>query len=185
MKRGFHERRDLVFLGSFRHDPNIDAVLFFAKEVWPLLADQLPEARFIIVGPEAPERIRQLHSERILVKGHVDDLLSVFESAKLSVAPLRYGAGIKGKILTSLGYGVPCVATDIACEGMGLSEGLNIVVANTPKEIAEAVVRIFKSEELWISLSEQGQDWVLKNYSQSVVKSRLLEVFNEIEKATT
>jgi glycosyltransferase involved in cell wall biosynthesis len=68
---------------------------------------------------------------------------------------------------------------------MGLSEGLNIEVANTPKEIAEAVVRIFKSEELWISLSEQGQDWVLKNYSQSVVKSRLLEVFNEIEKATT
>ena len=177
----FDERRDIVFVGSFRHDPNSDAVLFFTEEVWPLIADVLPEVRFVIAGPEMPERIKKLESNRILVRGFVDDLATVFGTAKISVAPLRYGAGIKGKVLTSLGYGVPCVATSVAAEGIGLTDGLNILIANTPVEIVDAVVRAFGSVELWTSLSEHGRTWVQNNYSREVVSSRLLEVIDKLQ----
>lgn len=176
----FDKRHDIIFLGSFRHDPNIDAVLYFTEDVWPLIADILPNARFVIVGPEAPQRIRKLGSERILVKGFVDDLFSIFEIAKLSVAPLRYGAGIKGKVLTSLGYGVPCIATSVASEGIGLTNETNILIANTPQEIANAMVRVYESEKLWTSLSMKGQEWMSNNYSRQVVESKLLNIFNEI-----
>ncbi len=186
----FVERRDIVFLGGFMHKPNIDAVLFFAREIWPLISSTVPEARFIIGGADAPKEICDLASDTILVKGFVEDLAQFFETAKLSVAPLRFGAGIKGKILTSLGYGVPCVATSIASEGIGLVDGVNVLLANTPKEFAAAVIKAYTSSELWSSLSKNGQDWIRQNYSRQVVSSRLLDVFKTIadsenRKATT
>jgi GT2 family glycosyltransferase/glycosyltransferase involved in cell wall biosynthesis len=180
-QRKFAERQDIVFLGGFMHKPNVDAVLFFADEIWPLISPVFPEARFIIAGADAPKEICNLASYTIVVKGFVEDLAQFYEFAKLSVAPLRYGAGIKGKILTSLGHGVPCVATNIAAEGIGLVDGTNIQIANTPKEFADKVVKVFTSAELWSALSKNGQDWIRENYSRQVVSSRLLDVFKKIE----
>jgi GT2 family glycosyltransferase/glycosyltransferase involved in cell wall biosynthesis len=179
-EKRFEERRDIVFLGGFMHKPNVDAVLFFAKDIWPLIAKAIPEGRFVIAGADATKKIRQLESSSILVKGFIDDLEKLFATAKLSVAPLRFGAGIKGKVLASLGYGVPCVATTIACEGIGLRHGKNILVADSPEEYAKAVINLYTSANLWTALSKEGQAWIRQNYSRPVVASKLLDVFKEL-----
>jgi GT2 family glycosyltransferase/glycosyltransferase involved in cell wall biosynthesis len=183
-ENGYDERGDIVYLGGFIHTPNVDAVLYFVNEVWPLISQKLPGARFVIAGPDAPEKIKSLASDTIIVKGFVEDLGSLFKTAKLSVAPIRYGAGIKGKVLTSLGYGVPCVATSIATEGIGLTNEENILIADTPAAFAEAVIRVFTTPENWDLLSRNSLNFIRQNYSRSVISSRLLDVFKELEELT-
>jgi GT2 family glycosyltransferase len=179
-QKGFDERKDIVFLGGFMHKPNVDAVLFFTREIWPLIVSALPEARFVIAGADVTKEIKHLESDKILVKGYVENLLDVFATAKLSVAPIRFGAGIKGKVLASLGYGVPCVATSMASEGIGLTHNTNIMIADTPVEYAEAVIKVYKSAELWKSLSSCGHHWIREKYSRPAIASKLLEAFDEI-----
>ncbi|MGC1377555.1 MAG: glycosyltransferase [Anaerolineales bacterium] len=179
-ENGYDERNDVVFLGGFMHTPNIDAVLYFANEIWPLVSQKLPGTRFVIAGPDAPQEILDLASDTIVVKGFVEDLGSLFTTAKLSVAPIRYGAGIKGKVLASLGYGVPCIATSVATEGIGLTNGENILVADTPAAFAEAIVRAFTTPESWNLLSRNGLDFIRQNYSRPVISSKLLGVFKEL-----
>jgi O-antigen biosynthesis protein len=180
-KRKFTERCDIVFLGGFMHKPNVDAVLYFAREVWPLISPEIPDARFVIGGAEAPQEISNLASNTILVKGYVKDLDEFFEGARMSVAPIRFGAGIKGKILTSLGFGVPCVATAIAAEGIGLIDGKHTLIANSTMEFVAAVINLYNSPDLWSALSKDGQEWIKQNYSREVVKTKLLDVFKNIE----
>jgi glycosyltransferase involved in cell wall biosynthesis len=179
-ENGYDERNDIVYLGGFLHMPNVDAVLYFVNEIWPLVSQKLPGTRFVIAGPDAPQEILDLASDTIIVKGFVEDLGSLFATAKLSVAPIRYGAGIKGKILTSLGYGVPCIATGIATEGIGLKDGEDILIADTPAAFAETVVRVFTTPESWNLLSRNGLDFIRQNYSRPVVSSKLLDVFKEL-----
>jgi GT2 family glycosyltransferase len=181
VQNGFGARKDIVFLGGFGHVPNVDAVLFFAKEVWPALSTELPEARFVIAGAEVVPQIQQLHGDRIVVQGYVEDLSSLFSTARLSIAPLRFGAGLKGKILTSLGYGVPCVASSIATEGTGLKHLENVLVADTADEIIRQVLSLYASEDLWKALSQRGQDWIRQNYSRGVVGSKLLDTLRELD----
>jgi glycosyltransferase involved in cell wall biosynthesis len=179
-QKPFGERKNVVFLGGFMHRPNFDAVLFFADEIWPRISKRLPEARFIIGGGECPKEIWDLASDTIVVKGFVDDLNDFFGSARLSVAPIRFGAGIKGKILSSLGCGTPCVATRIAAEGTGLTDGTNLLIADSAESFADAVVRAYTSPELWSSLSARGREWIQIHFSRKVVAAKLLDVFNQI-----
>ena len=140
----FEERQDIMFLGGYRHPPNVDAVEFFVSEVWPLLLDDLPEtARFMIVGANPPDRIRSLASDRIIVTGHVADLGEYFDGARVLVAPLRFGAGVKGKVIQSMAYGLPTVMSSIAAEGIMLTSGEQAFIAelarSNPPDCDEAV----------------------------------------------
>ncbi|ABI58441.1 hypothetical protein Neut_0153 [Nitrosomonas eutropha C91] len=120
--QGHEQRRDILFIGSFPHSPNIDAVIYFAELIFPIIKRQIPDIRFKVIGANPPEEIERLAAiPGIEILGFVKDLQPVFADIRLTVAPLRYGAGIKGKIGTSLCYGVPCVATPMAVEGMGLT----------------------------------------------------------------
>lgn len=177
---GFYGRRDILFLGGFRHQPNIDAVKYYISEIWPFVAKQLPDCKFLIAGSNMTEEIKQFASERITILGFVENLADVFNTCKLSVAPLRYGAGVKGKVITSLSYGVPCVATPIAAEGTGLKVGNEILVGETPLEFAQAIVDIYSSEELWDSLSQNGFDAVLRRFSTQVFKNNIKEMIEDI-----
>ena len=114
----FALRRDYLFIGGFQHPPNIDAVLFFVQKIYPLVSEQLRDAKFYIIGDKAPPEIVALATERIIVAGLQTDVRPFFDSVKLSVAPLRFGAGVKGKINQSMAFGVPVVATSVAVEGM-------------------------------------------------------------------
>ena len=137
-ERPFRQRRHLCFIGGYVHDPNVDAVLYFVREIWPLVRSELPEdAKFLIVGPGAPESLKSLAAEDIVVTGHVADLGEVMDDCRLSVVPLRYGAGIKGKLVRSLAYGLPSVASSLAVEGMQLTDGREVLVADEPATVCQ------------------------------------------------
>jgi GT2 family glycosyltransferase len=178
---GFEGRSDVLFLGGYNHPPNIDAVYFFVNKIWPLIKKQVPACRFLIAGSHMPEKVRKLgRKDDIVILGHVSDLDGLYSRCKLSVAPLRYGAGVKGKVVTSLGYGVPCVATSMAAEGMELKDGIHALVADTPEEFAEAVVRVYNSTELWEKLSQNGLAFVQERFSVDRVQSKFRKMLKDM-----
>jgi len=150
------DRRDIVFVGGYRHRPNVDAVNYFVSTIMPLLRHQLPGVRFHVVGSDPPPDILALATDDVIIHGFVDDLTSFYNMIRVSVAPLRYGAGIKGKIGTALAAGLPVVATSVAAEGMSLTDQVNIVIADRAEDFANAVVRVYHDERLWATLSRNG-----------------------------
>jgi glycosyltransferase involved in cell wall biosynthesis len=172
--QGYEQRRDILFIGSFPHKPNIDAVIYFAESVFPIIKRQILDIRFKVIGANPPEEIQRLSSiPGIEILGFVKELEPVFADIRLTVAPLRYGAGIKGKIGTSLCYGVPCVATPMAVEGMGLTAGLNVLVGDSPEAFASAVCDAYKNEGVWQTLSTEGYKFAVENYSVEVIRERI------------
>ncbi len=178
-KTPFALRRDWLFIGGFQHRPNIDAVLFFAKDIYPLVSRRLPNAKFYIIGDGAPPEIAALATDRIIVAGLQRDVRPFFDSVKLSVAPLRFGAGVKGKINQSMAFGVPVIATSLAVEGMQLQDREEILVADEPEEFAEALIELYESEELWRRLSENGIQKTRALYSTDAARRKLELLFNE------
>jgi O-antigen biosynthesis protein len=176
----FRERRDILFLGDFRHPPNVDAVEYFVSEIWPRVRAAVPLMRLHVIGGHPPRKIIDLSGDSVVVTGHVEDLFNYLNRIRLSVAPLRYGAGIKGKIGTSLSCGLPCVASPIAIEGMGLTDGLDVLVGEDPSDFAESVLKLYTDEELWSALSANGVAFVKRNYSFDAAVERLSTILEEI-----
>lgn len=163
---GFEYRRDILFIGSFLHTPNVDAVIYFCEEILPLVQKVVPDIKFHVIGNAPPPEVTALsNNSGIIIHGHVKDIAPMFHNCKLSVAPLRFGAGIKGKIATSLAYGLPVVATSLAVEGMEITAGEHVLVADEPQKFADAIVNAYQSEELWDRLSKNGHTQVLKSFS--------------------
>jgi len=178
----FSLRRDFLFIGGFQHTPNIDAVSFFLEKIYPLVKERLGDAKFYIIGDKAPPEVVALASDNVVVTGLQRDVRPFFEGVKLSVAPLRYGAGIKGKINLSMGFGVPVVATSLAVEGMALTDHEDILTADEPEDFARAVVELYESEELWNRLSKNGLKKTKAQYSVPAARRRLSHLFNEKHK---
>jgi GT2 family glycosyltransferase len=162
----FGERRDVVFVGGFRHPPNVDAVLWFASEVWPSVHAAEPDMVFHCIGGDTSPEIEAL-AERpgIRVHGHVPDIDPYMAGARVSVAPLRYGAGVKGKVNLSMAHGQPVVATSCAVEGMHLRDGEDVLVADAPQDFAAAVLRAYRDPALWAQLAANGRDNVARHFS--------------------
>src|SRR4030095_12996750 len=175
----FAARADFLFIGGFLHPPNVDAVLYFAKEIYPLVAQHLPTAKFYIIGDKAPPEVVALASKNVIVTGAVSDVQPFFESVKLSVAPLRLGAGCKGKINQSMAFGVPVVATSIAVEGMSLTHEEDVLVAEAPADFARNLVALYQSEEMWNRLSENGLTKARSLYSPQVAREQLSRLFSD------
>jgi GT2 family glycosyltransferase len=178
-KTPFALRRDWLFIGGFQHTPNIDAVLFFVQKIYPLVSERLRDAKFYIIGDKAPPEIVALATERIIVAGLQRDVRPFFDSVKLSVAPLRFGAGIKGKINQSMGFGVPVVATSLAVEGMPLTNRKDILIADEPEAFARALIELYESEELWNQLSENGIRKTRALYSTDAARKKLECLFSD------
>lgn len=176
----FSQRRNIVFVGGFRHTPNVDAVQFFVNDVMPLLRKNLPGVRFYAVGSEPPAEIRSLAAEDVIVTGFVDDLQSLLATMRVSVAPLRYGAGIKGKIGTAMAAGVPVVATSIAAEGMSLTDGENIVLADDADAVAVAIANLYHDEGAWNRLSRNGVAFAEKTWGAEAAYSILSNILYDL-----
>jgi len=162
----FEARRDIMFLGGFAHSPNVDGVTFFVSHVWPKLCRQLPEdAKLLIVGAAPTQAVSDLANERIVVTGYVPELEPYFDRARIFVAPLRYGAGIKAKLIESLAHGVPSVASSIAVEGMGIVSGQECIVADDSDDFACGVLKAYNDPDLWRSLQVAGYAFVEEKYS--------------------
>lgn len=175
----FGPRRGVMFVGGFRHQPNVDAAIFFVRDVWPKLAGRL-DAKLSIVGADAPPEVLALAGPTVELLGHVADLDAVLAGCRVTVAPLRYGAGIKGKVVSSLAAGVPCVASPIAAEGMGLTDGVNVRIAADPDAFAEAVLDLHEQPELWQRLSDGGLAFVRRTFSFAAARPRVAALLAEL-----
>ncbi|MES2025434.1 MAG: glycosyltransferase [Pseudomonadota bacterium] len=178
--RTFAERRDIVFVGGYQHTPNVDAVHYFSTEIMPLLRKRLPGVRFYAVGSKPPAEIEALVSNDIIITGFVEDLTPLLEKMRVSVAPLRYGAGIKGKIGTAMAVGLPVVATTLAAEGMSLTEEENILVADGAEKFADTIIKIYQDEALWNRISQNGLMFADKAWGAEAAWGILAEILREL-----
>ncbi len=175
---GFDQRRDLVFVGGFRHPPNVDAMLWFGREVFPLVRARLPGVRLHCIGAEPTAEIRALDREGgIVVHGHVPHLAPYMDQVRLAVAPLRFGAGVKGKINLSMAHGQPVVATSCAVEGMHLRDGVDVAVADAPEGFAAAVIALYQDRERWEAQARAGLDNVRRHFSLEAAADTVRRVF--------
>ncbi|CAN7663620.1 MULTISPECIES: glycosyltransferase [unclassified Variovorax] len=181
--RAFSDRDDIMFLGNFPHDPNVDSIKFFMTSIWPALVKRLPpQAKLLVVGNKPPPEVVAMASERVVVTGYVEDLKPYFSSSRVFVAPLRYGAGIKGKLVMALAHGVPSIATTIAAEGIGTNESGYLCVADDPKVFADDVMRVYADEALWTQMRTAGWAFVQEHYSSAAAAalcSQALKVADE------
>lgn len=167
----FPQRRDLVFVGGFRHPPNTDAVLWFARDIFPRIRAALPGVRFHCIGGDVPREIAALATAPgIVVHGHVPDIAPYMDGCRVAVAPLRYGAGVKGKVNLSMAHGQPVVATPCAVEGMHLADGADVLVAGDASAFADAVVRLYRDEALWQRLAAGGLSNVAEHFSADAAR---------------
>ena len=171
----FEERKGLIFIGSFVHHPNEDGILWFVNEIMPLVWKVDPDIEITLLGANPTQNILLLSSDRVFVKGYIHDVSDYFESAKVFVAPLRYGAGMKGKIGHSLEYGLPVVTTDIGAEGMGLIDGENALIANTEEEFAEAILALYKNKDTWDKV-HQGSMQVIAPLTTTTVSKSISQI---------
>jgi len=177
--RPFAQRRDLLFIGGFGHPPNTDAVLFFAKHVLPRVRERIPELVLYVIGSDPAPEIKELASEYLRILGYVPDVKPYLDTCRLSVAPLRFGAGVKGKVNQSLAHGLPVVVTSIAAEGMFLKHGESALIADDPHGFAEAVVRLYCDEELWCRLSAGGIAVMEQHFSFSAARRAVTQLVSK------
>jgi GT2 family glycosyltransferase len=174
----FEARDGILFVGGFQHQPNVDAVIFFVSEIWPLVVKDLPNAKFHIVGSKAPIEIQNLASQNIIFHGFVQDLNPLLQSVKVNIVPLRYGAGIKGKLGGAMAAGLPSVSTKMGAEGMGLKDKVNgVLIDDRVDEIAKNIIKIHRDRTLWRRLSKAGIHFADNQFGKKRLHSNLMELF--------
>ena len=175
----FDERSGILFIGGFQHLPNVDAVLWFLKDVFPAIQGLIPGLRFHIIGPDPPKEIRDQASECIVIEGFLESVEEQFMNRRLSIAPLRYGSGVKGKINQSMAYGLPCVATSAALEGMEIDWGSEILVADGAQAFAETVVDLYENRDLWDTISRNSAESIERLFSKEVAEENMRDILRQ------
>lgn len=175
-KADYAQRRNILFIGNFMHPPNVDAMHWFIDEVCPLLHSQDDSIKVYVVGGYVPPSLTAKASDKVQFTGFLTDTDTLFNIIRLSIAPLRYGAGVKGKINSSMACGVPVIATTIAAEGMGLEHEHNVLLADTAADFAAAILRAYNDEELWYRLSDGSMQNIEDCFSFAVAKKQLRSI---------
>lgn len=169
----------LAFIGKMDYQPNVEAVLFFASQVMPLVAREVPDVRFRIIGGSPVRQIQLLADDpRIAVTGWVDDIRSELSQACMSVAPMISGTGMQTKILESMMLGLPVVTTPLGASSLDLQHGHEIVVAQGAKELAAEIIRLLLDRKALAQLARSGQEAVRGKYDSSVVMRRYMNIIN-------
>ena len=163
----FAGRSGFLFVGNYAHTPNVDAVHFLLGEVWPLMDG----AELTIVGADPPEVLRVLAGSGVTFAGHVPSLEPLLGSAAAMVAPLRFGAGVKGKVLLAMAHGLPVVGTTVALEGIG--DGSQAAVADDAPGLAAALARVAGEEAEWSRLATAGRQLVERQFSPAAARAAL------------
>jgi len=166
-------RSDVVFVGGYRHPPNVDAAVWAATRIMPLVRQQIPGATLRLIGPDAPPEVLELAGPGIDVVGWVADLGPEYASTRVVIAPLRYGAGVKGKVAEAIEYGVPLVGTSVALEGMRFVDGVDVLVADREEQFADHVVALLRDDERWTSMAGRGQQRLVEQFSPQLARSVL------------
>lgn len=171
-------RRDLLFVGGFRHPPNVDAVRWFVEMVFPLLRAARGDLQCHCIGGDVPAEIAALGTRPgVRIHGHIPDLQPWLDGCRIALAPLRYGAGVKGKVNQAMAHGLPVVATRCAVEGMHLHDGQDVLVADTPAAFAAAVLRLLDDDALWQGLAARGRENVARHFSVNAARNTVRRLF--------
>lgn len=180
--QGFSARQHFVAIGNFRHEPNWDAVRYLKEQLWPRIRQQLPQAELHIYGAYPPPKATQLHNVRdgFLVKGWAADALQVVQQARVMLAPLRFGAGLKGKLIDAAQVGTPAVTTGVGAEGMYRSGAEPALIADDTEALADAAVRLYTDEGLWHSLQQHGLRLIDDRFSYSEHAPRFLQALQQL-----
>lgn len=178
----FEERNHFVFIGNFLHEPNWDAVKYLTKDIWPLIRKKLPQAELHIYGAYPSQKVKDLHNpkEGFLCFGRAESAKSVVSKAKVCIAPLRFGAGLKGKLIEAMQCGTPSVTTDIGAEGMAEDLPWSGNIANSPKEIADAAVELFQNKSTWKTAQSTGISIIEMGYSKKKIHAELIHKIRSV-----
>jgi O-antigen biosynthesis protein len=176
----FGDRDGLLFIGGYNHPPNVDAVVWLCEQIMPIVWEQMPEVRVTLLGSNPPESVKKLaEDKRVQVTGYVEDVTPYFSRNRVFVAPLRYGAGMKGKVGQSLEYGLPLVSTSIGVEGMNLLAEEQVLVADITEEFAQQILRLYRDEGLWNHLALNAEQ-AIAPYTPAQVKLQLSDLMNQL-----
>ena len=172
-------RRDMMFIGGFGHGPNVDAVQWLASEIMPKLTELLPDEKVFILGSNPPEEIRKLETDKLRIIGFVSDeeLERFYTTCRLTIVPLRYGAGIKGKVVEAMRFGLPVVTTGIGAEGITGAESI-LTIVDDAETFAEKTAELYKNDELLQRRSEESFQYVLDHFSPQNAKKIICSEFD-------
>ena len=178
----FKERTHFITIGNFKHEPNFQAVLYLKQVIWPLIRKQLPQAQLHIYGAYVTEKATQLNNakEGFIIKGWCENLKTTFINAKVCLAPLQFGAGLKGKLIDAMLYGTPSVTTTIGAEAMHENLPWNGFIENNPEKFADAAVELYLNEEKWTNFQQNGIEIINKCYSKLKHETDFINRIDEV-----
>ena len=172
-------RDTVLFVGGYAHPPNLDAALWLAREIMPLIWREAPETRLVLAGSKPAPELLAVAGEQIEVPGWVSDLGPLYARARLSISPLRYGAGVKGKIIASLQAGVPVVTTTVGNEGLALRDGIEALVGDTQEALAAAALALLRDPALCARLAEAGAAVLRCRFGEDAARRVLMQVLGQ------
>lgn len=176
----FTQRKGITFLGGYNHTPNVEAVEYLVNKIMPMLKKQRPDIVLYIYGSKMPKEFKSYETANIKMVGFAEHLDDVYHNHRVFVSPLLSGAGIKGKVLESMAYGLPTVLTEVAAEGTGLSHGITALIAQKPEEWAQAIVKLYDDEKLWNRFAENELALVKEKYSFEHGRKAFKDIFASI-----
>lgn len=179
-KTSFTERKNILFIGGFIHQPNVDAIRWFVYEIFPLIKNQMPDVKLYVIGSNPPKDIKIPGDDSIIITGFVERVEPYLEESRIFIAPVRYGAGIKGKINKSMCHGLPVVTTTIGAEGMYLLNRQNALISDDKEEFAQYCIELYQNEELWSELSKNSLENIKNHFSYSYWKDEIEKLLGEI-----
>ena len=179
--KDYGQRKNILFLGDFSHSPNIDGVEWFIQDIFPKIKQELQDITFFIVGNNPTREIRELSCEDVIVTGFIHDLTGFLNDCRVFVAPLRYGAGVKGKIVHSMSHGLPVVTTSIGAEGMDIVDGKNVLISDDPGDFSQKVLQLYQNEEMWKIISQNSLEYVEGHYSYEISKNIIRNALESLQ----
>ena len=182
-KPDFQTKSDFIFIGNFYHEPNWDSVLVLKNDIWPTLKELLPNAKLNIYGAFPTQKVLQLHNpkEGFLIHGRAESAEEVIRSARVLLAPIRFGAGIKGKLLECMEYGTPSVTTSIGAEAMSDNLPWNGFVENEHSDFISKAFSLYSNQEIWEQAVDNGYEIIQQKFLFSIYKSKFLNTLNELQ----
>ncbi len=169
----YTHNKTLLFTGNMDYAPNVDAVLYFVSDILPLIQKAHPEVQFVIAGQRPVKKVLELASENVTVTGFVENLATVYHSASVVVAPLRFGAGTQNKVLESMAMGVPVVCSNIGFKGLGIESGEGAIMRTEPVTFAASVIELLNSEEQRRNVGEKGAEVIRSNFGWDAIAQQL------------
>jgi glycosyltransferase involved in cell wall biosynthesis len=184
-KRHLAKNPTILSVGTFKWLPNIEAVDFLVKKVWPLIKIKVPQANLLIVGNAPTAKVLAYGDKdpQIIVAGRVEDIRDAFQSAHVLLAPVFSGKGTRYKILEAMASGTPVVASKIAVEGLNIKNGQHVLISNDAQNLADLTVKVLNDKALWQKLSKNGKEFVAKNYDWDLISQQLDKIYQEIGNA--